>query len=66
MAYKELLAQWNERINLVSRKDVERLELHHILHSLAIARCIRFAPGSSVLDVGTGGGCQVFPCHSSS
>ena len=60
-AYKELLAQWNERINLVSEKDVERLELHHILHSLAIARCIRFAPGSSVLDVGTGGGLPGIP-----
>ena len=60
-AYKELLAQWNERINLVSRKDVERLELHHILHSLSIARYIRFAPGSSVLDVGTGGGLPGIP-----
>ena len=60
-AYMELLAQWNERINLVSRKDVERLELHHILHSLSIARFIRFAPGTSVLDVGTGGGLPGIP-----
>ena len=60
-AYKELLALWNERINLVSRKDVERLELHHILHSLSIARFIRFAPGTSVLDVGTGGGLPGIP-----
>ena len=60
-AYKELLALWNERINLISRKDVERLELHHILHSLSIARFIRFAPGTSVLDVGTGGGLPGIP-----
>jgi 16S rRNA (guanine527-N7)-methyltransferase len=60
-AYMELLAQWNERINLVSRKDVERLELHHILHSLSIARYIKFAPGSRVLDVGTGGGLPGIP-----
>ena len=59
--YKEMLAQWNERINLVSRKDVERLELHHILHSLSVARFIRFAPGSNVLDVGTGGGLPGIP-----
>jgi 16S rRNA (guanine527-N7)-methyltransferase len=51
-----LYAEWNSRINVVSRKDLDGLEVHHILHSLAIARFCRFAPGTSVMDAGTGGG----------
>ncbi|WP_411275667.1 16S rRNA (guanine(527)-N(7))-methyltransferase RsmG [Daejeonella sp.] len=52
----ELYRFWNSRINLVSRKDIDMLYLHHILHSLAIAKVIRFLPGEKILDVGTGGG----------
>ena len=51
-----LYAEWNSRINVVSRKDIDDLYEHHVLHSLAIAKIIRFAPGAKVLDVGTGGG----------
>jgi 16S rRNA (guanine527-N7)-methyltransferase len=56
-----LYADWNEKINVISRKDIENLYLHHILHSLAIAKIISFAPASRVLDVGTGGGFPGIP-----
>jgi len=62
--YKELgqlYAYWNARINLISRKDFEHLYLHHILHSLGIAKVIQFQPGTSVLDFGTGGGFPGIP-----
>ena len=52
---------WNARINLISRKDIDMLYLHHILHSLAIAKVISFMPGEKVLDVGTGGGFPGIP-----
>ncbi len=52
---------WNDKINVVSRKDIEHIYLHHILHSLAIARFARFPKGSRVLDVGTGGGLPGIP-----
>lgn len=52
---------WNERLNLVARSDVDNLTERHILHSLGIARVVEFAPGSSVLDVGTGGGLPGLP-----
>ena len=52
---------WNERLNLVARTDVDNLEERHILHSLGIAKVVEFAPGSSVLDVGTGGGLPGLP-----
>lgn len=52
---------WNARINLISRKDIDMLYLHHILHSLAIAKVISFLPGEKVLDVGTGGGFPGIP-----
>ena len=52
---------WNARINLISRKDIEMLYLHHILHSLAIAKAISFLPGEKILDVGTGGGFPGIP-----
>ena len=52
---------WNERINVVSRKDIEQIYLHHILHSLAIAKLVTFKPGTMVLDVGTGGGFPGIP-----
>lgn len=61
----ELLAQrfpeWNAQINLVSRKDIEQLEIHHLLHSLAIAKVIDFQAGTQVMDLGTGGGFPGLP-----
>lgn len=57
----ELYPQWNAKINVVSRKDIENIEEHHILHSLAIARFQQFKAGSSVLDFGTGGGFPGLP-----
>ncbi len=59
--YKQLLNEWNQAINLVSRKDMENLEERHLLHSLAIAKAIRFVPSSRVLDIGTGGGLPGIP-----
>ena len=51
-----LYSEWNKRINVISRKDIDQLYERHVLHSLAIAKIIRFVNGSRVLDVGTGGG----------
>jgi 16S rRNA (guanine527-N7)-methyltransferase len=56
-----LYSDWNQRINVISRKDIDQLYLRHVLHSLAIAKYVSFAPGSSVLDVGTGGGFPGIP-----
>lgn len=56
-----LYADWNSKINLISRKDIDFLYEHHILHSLAIARFIRFKEGSRIMDVGTGGGFPGIP-----
>lgn len=56
-----LYTDWNQKINLISRKDMEHLYLHHILHSLAIAKLIQFKPGTRVIDVGTGGGLPGIP-----
>jgi 16S rRNA (guanine527-N7)-methyltransferase len=56
-----LYAEWNERVNLVSRKDIEHLYERHILHSLGIAKVMPFAPGTRVVDVGTGGGFPLVP-----
>lgn len=52
----ELYRDWNTKINLISRKDIDNLYERHILHSLAIAKFLNFQPGAEVLDVGTGGG----------
>jgi 16S rRNA (guanine527-N7)-methyltransferase len=52
---------WNEKINLISRKDIDSLYEKHILHSLAIAKIITFRPGTRILDVGTGGGFPGIP-----
>lgn len=57
----ELYRFWNARINVISRKDIDKLYLNHILHSLAIAKVISFLPGEKVLDVGTGGGFPGIP-----
>ena len=51
-----LYSSWNERVNVISRKDIGNLYLHHVLHSLAIARFISFREGTTVIDAGTGGG----------
>ena len=56
-----LYEEWNAQINVISRKDIEHLTERHILHSLAIAKQIRFTPGSRILDVGTGGGFPGIP-----
>ena len=56
-----LYAEWNNRINVISRKDMTDLYEHHVLHSLAIAKVISFASGARVLDVGTGGGFPGIP-----
>ncbi len=58
---EELYRYWNERINLISRKDIEQLYERHILHSLAIAKVAQFADGARILDVGTGGGFPGIP-----
>lgn len=52
---------WNNQINVISRKDIDQLFEHHVLHSLGIARVMPFLPGESVLDVGTGGGFPGIP-----
>ncbi|MGM0529915.1 MAG: 16S rRNA (guanine(527)-N(7))-methyltransferase RsmG [Bacteroidota bacterium] len=52
---------WNKRINVISRKDFQNFYLHHVLHSLAVAKVIHFVPGSSILDAGTGGGFPGLP-----
>ena len=51
-----LYREWNEKINVISRKDMDAFWEHHVLHSLAIAKVLRFLPGARVMDVGTGGG----------
>lgn len=53
--------EWNDKINVISRKDTENLLTNHILHSLAIAKFIQFQPGSTVIDLGTGGGFPGIP-----
>lgn len=55
-ALEGLYKDWNSKINVVSRKDIDELYLRHVLHSLGIAKVIQFADGSNILDVGTGGG----------
>ena len=56
-----LYPEWNEKINVISRKDIENLYVNHILHSLGIAKFIDFKNGSKVLDMGTGGGFPGIP-----
>lgn len=58
---EDLYNEWNEKINVISRKDMESLYEKHILHSLAIAKVMEFAPGTKVLDIGTGGGFPGIP-----
>lgn len=58
---QELYAEWNDKINVVSRKDMENIYERHVLHSLGIAKVINFKKGTSILDVGTGGGFPGIP-----
>ena len=56
-----LYRDWNSKINVISRKDIDNLYEHHVLHSLAIAKLIPFQPGTTIMDVGTGGGFPGIP-----
>lgn len=57
----DLYKDWNDKINVISRKDIDNLYINHVLHSLGIAKVMSFKPGASVLDVGTGGGFPGIP-----
>ena len=56
-----LYREWNDKINVISRKDIDNLYEHHVLHSLSIGKYISFRPATSILDVGTGGGFPGIP-----
>jgi 16S rRNA (guanine527-N7)-methyltransferase len=58
---KEIYDSWNSKINVISRKDMDNFFIHHVLHSMAIAKVINFLPGTTILDVGTGGGFPGIP-----
>lgn len=58
---KVIYDKWNSMINVISRKDMDNFFVHHVLHSMAIAKVINFLPGTSILDVGTGGGFPGIP-----
>lgn len=57
----DLYSDWNAKINVISRKDIQNLYVHHVLHSLSIAKFVKFTPQTKVLDVGTGGGFPGIP-----
>ncbi|MBR4154647.1 MAG: 16S rRNA (guanine(527)-N(7))-methyltransferase RsmG, partial [Paludibacteraceae bacterium] len=57
----DLYKDWNSKINVISRKDIDNLYEHHVLHSLSIAKILRFQPGTTLVDVGTGGGFPGIP-----
>ena len=62
MAQLEVLyLEWNAKINVISRKDIENLEVNHILHSLGLIRFVKFTPGTRIMDLGTGGGFPGIP-----
>ena len=60
-ALYDLYSDWNSKINVISRKDIENIYLHHVLHSLAIGKMIHFKSGTKILDFGTGGGFPGIP-----
>jgi len=60
-ALDALYRDWNSKINVISRKDIDNLYEHHVLHSLAIAKLLPFQPGTTIMDVGTGGGFPGIP-----
>lgn len=57
----ELYPEWNEKINVISRKDIDNVEINHLLHSLSIAKFINFTPGTRIMDFGSGGGLPGLP-----
>ncbi|MDE7413577.1 MAG: 16S rRNA (guanine(527)-N(7))-methyltransferase RsmG [Muribaculaceae bacterium] len=57
----EKYPEWNDKINVISRKDIDNLEINHLLHSLALSKFIEFTPGSTVMDLGCGGGLPGLP-----
>lgn len=59
--YKNILLYWNSKVNLISRKDEDNFEQHHLLHSLAITKFYKFIPQQKVVDIGTGGGLPGIP-----
>ena len=62
MAKLEVLyPEWNAKINVISRKDIENLEVNHILHSLGLVKFVKFTPGTRIMDLGTGGGFPGIP-----
>jgi 16S rRNA (guanine527-N7)-methyltransferase len=58
---EELYKGWNSKINVISRKDIDNFNIHHLLHSLSVAKVIRFTKGSEIIDIGTGGGFPGIP-----
>ena len=60
-AMLRLYPEWNEKINVISRKDIDNLEVNHILHSLALVKFVKFTPGTRIMDLGTGGGLPGLP-----
>lgn len=58
---ESLYPEWNAKINVISRKDIDNLEVNHILHSLGIVKFVKFTPGTRVMDLGTGGGFPAIP-----
>lgn len=56
-----LYKEWNEKVNLISRKDIDNIELHHLVHSLSISKVISFKKGTRIIDIGTGGGFPGLP-----
>ena len=60
-ALETLYPEWNAKINVISRKDIDNLEVNHILHSLGIIKFVKFTPGTRVMDLGTGGGLPGIP-----
>ena len=60
-ALESLYPEWNAKINVISRKDIDNLEINHILHSLGLVKFVKFTPGTQVMDLGTGGGFPAIP-----
>lgn len=58
---ESLYPEWNEKINVISRKDITNLEINHLLHSLGLVKFVKFTPGTRVMDLGTGGGLPAIP-----
>ena len=61
LSLKTIYSEWNSKINVISRKDLENFYVHHVLHSLSISKLITFLPGTQIIDVGTGGGFPGIP-----